>query len=200
MADTNRVQYGLSNCHVAVQTENVNAETGAVTYSYATQYALPGAVSVAFSAQANNSPFYADNRIYFQPTKNNGYQGDLTIAKSNDWFRKNVLGDIEDSGGAMVENADVEAKKFALLFEFEGDAHKVRHVLYNCSVTRPGINGNTTNESITPDTQTLTLTAMPRADGVIHAYASPTDTAYAEWYTTVFVPQGAANTGGGTGG
>lgn len=199
MADTNKVQYGLSNCHVAVQTETVNAETGAVTYSYGQVYALPGAVSVSFSAQANTSPFYADNRVYFNPSKNNGYQGDLTIAKTNEWFRKNILGDVEDSGGAMVENADTEAKKFALLFEFEGDAHKTRHALYNCTVTRPALTGNTVNESITPDTQALSITAMPRADGVVHAYAMPTDTAYSSWYTTVFVPQGAAQSGGGGG-
>lgn len=200
MPDTNKVQYGLSNCHAAIETETVDDSTGAVTYTYGTPHAQLGAVSVSFSPQQSSNPFYADNIAYFVPTKNNGYQGDLVIAKTNDWFRQNVFGDVSDSGGAMVENANTAGKKFVLLFEFEGDVHKVRHALYGCTATRPPIAGQTVGDSITPDTQSLSLTALPHADGLVHAYASPTDTAYASWYTSVFQPAGAASGGGGGGG
>ena len=42
-----------------------------------------------------------------------------------------------------MENANSETAAFALLFEFDGDIRKIRHVLYNCSASRPKIEGKT---------------------------------------------------------
>ena len=42
----NKIRYGLKNVHFAKLTETVDSTTGAVTYSYATPVAWPGAVSL----------------------------------------------------------------------------------------------------------------------------------------------------------
>lgn len=44
-----------------------------------------------------------------------------------------------DANGVLIENAQVELESFALLFEFDSDQRHIRHVLYNCAASRPGI-------------------------------------------------------------
>ena len=48
-----------------------------------------------------------------------------------------------DANGVLIENAQVELESFALLFEFDSDQRHIRHVLYNCAASRPGIEGKT---------------------------------------------------------
>lgn len=55
----------------------------------------------------------------------------------------NVFGRI----AVLVENCNSETGSFALLFEFDGDVKKIRHVLYNCSAFRPKIESKTNEES-----------------------------------------------------
>ena len=77
-----------------------------------------------------------------------------------DTFRKSILGDTEDSNGAIVENANADRKTFALMFEFDGDAKKkTRHVLYNVWPTGPpSVEGTTkSNSPRNPKTETLEI-------------------------------------------
>lgn len=69
----------------------------------------------------------------------------------------------------LVENANVETANFALLFEFDGDKKKIRHVLYNCSASRPSIESATNEDEIEGQTETLALTATPLANGYVKA-------------------------------
>ena len=79
----NKIKYGIKNCYYAKVTS-----TGADgTLTYDTPVALPGAVSIALSAQGSSDPFYADNVVYWKGTANNGYEGDLTLALIPDVFR-----------------------------------------------------------------------------------------------------------------
>lgn len=92
----------------------------------------------------------------------------------------------------LVEKANVsETEKLAILFEFDGDKNAIRHVLYNCSASRPSIESETKEDTIEPGTKTLSLTADPREDGLVKSRTGDTTLVYtyANWYKNVYVPQ-----------
>lgn len=196
MPKKNKVKFGLKNVHYALATI---ADDGTATF--ATPVPFPGAVSMNLDAQGELTPFYADNIKYYMSNNNRGYEGDLEMARYIDQFRKDVLGEIEDKNGVMVENADAEAVPFALLFEFEGDVKATRHVLYNCTASRPATGSATTEETKDPQTESSTISAgtilikglgkdgedvnVPKASTTPDTNA----TAYDNWFTTVYVPE-----------
>ncbi|MCW6664260.1 phage tail protein [Aerococcaceae bacterium NML191219] len=182
----NKVKYNLKNVHAAKLTRSTSG-----TFSYETPKPIPGAVSISLDAEGDSSPFYADGIVYFRSTSNNGYSGDLEIALIPEWFRTDILKEELDTNGVLVEKANItETEKFALLFEFDGDVKSIRHVLYNCSASRPSIESETKEESIEPGTETLSLTADPREDGLVKSRTGDItqDTTYQNWYKTVYVP------------
>lgn len=186
----NKVKFGLKNVHYAIQTI---AEDGTITF--ATPVRIPGAVNLNLAPQGETSTFYADNVAYYVSNSNMGYQGDLEIAMIPDSFATDVLKEtLTDTDKVMVEYSTVETAAFALLFEFTGDIHAVRHVLYNCTAARPSVTGSTSNNNKEPKTDTLPLTAAPMADGMVkaHTIADTTDTVCSGWYTSVWQPQEAA--------
>lgn len=185
----NKVKYNLKNVHAAKLTETVT--DGVSTFTYAKPQAIPGAVSISLDAEGESSPFYADGIVYFRSVTNNGYSGDLEIALIPEWFRTEILREQLDAKGVLVENNEnAESVKFALLFEFDGDVRAIRHVLYNCSASRPSIESETKEDTIEPGTETLSITADPRADGLVKARTGDTTdaAAYAEWYNNVYIP------------
>jgi len=185
----NKVKYNLKNVYAAKMTETVTE--GVSSFAYANPKAIPGAVSISLDAEGESSPFYADGIVYFCSSTNNGYSGDLQIALIPEWFRTEILQEELDAKGVLVESSNVtESVKFALLFEFDGDVNAIRHVLYNCSASRPSIESETKEDTIEPGTETLSITADPRADGLVKARTGDTTdkTAYDNWYKTVYVP------------
>ena len=108
-------------------------------------------------------------------------------------FRTDVLKEELDSNKVLVENANVETANFALLFEFDGDVKKIRHVLYNCAASRPSIESQTNEDEIEVQTETLALTATPLANGYVKAKTGDdtTDTVYQDWYKSVYLPAAA---------
>ena len=193
----NKVKYGLKNVHYALVTETVATDgSGAITSSYGTLKALAGAVSLSMSSSAEKNVFRADDSDYFVSYGQGGYEGDLEVARVNEDFLKDVLGLQEDNDKILVESAGSfkQTTYFALVFEFDGDQRSTKHCLYKCSASRPDIASQTTGEggSIDPQTETLTLTAVPRADadGYIHIQTQEsTSTAVTTaWYTAVPVP------------
>ena len=185
MPAKNKVKYNLKNVHAAVLTKDNG------TFTYATPVAIPGAVSLSLNAEGDSSPFYADGIVYFRSTSNNGYSGDLEIALIPEWFRTDILQEEKDANGVLVERSDnTESVYFALLFEFDGDVKSIRHVLYNCTASRPAIESKTKESGIEPGTETLSLTADPREDGLVKCRTGD-DTAsatYAAWYDDVYTP------------
>lgn len=180
----NKIKYGLSNVYYAVATTGTG---GALTYG--TPVAIPGAVNLSLSQSGESNPFYADDIIYFQSASNNGYDGTLEVALIPDSFKLDVLGATTDSKGVLVENASVNPKEFALLFEFQGDDKATRHAMLRCTCSRPDVASQTKEAGITPVTETLNITAMPRINDHIVKFECPysATTAYTGWYSAVYV-------------
>jgi phi13 family phage major tail protein len=105
-------------------------------------------------------------------------------------FRTDILKEEADANNVLVENANSETGSFALLFEFDGDIRKIRHVMYNCSASRPTIESKTNEEDKEVQTETLTVKARPLASGYVKAKTgdSTTDTVYNNWYKSVYEP------------
>ena len=182
----NKVKYNLKNVHAAKLTKTEDGQ-----YTYATPQPIPGAVSISLDAEGDSSPFYADGIVYFRSTANNGYSGDLEIALIPEWFRTDILKETLDKNGVLIESSKVtEMEKFALLFEFDGDVRCIRHVLYNCTASRPSIESETKEDTIEPGTEKLSLTADPREDGLVKSRTgdSTSEATYNDWYKQVYIP------------
>lgn len=189
----NKIKYGLKNVYYSVATIGTDN-----TATYATPVAFPGAVSLSLDPEGEAEPFYADNITYWVGNGNNGYSGDLEMARVIDSFKKDVLGYVQDTNGVLVEDANATAVHFALLFQFEGDENATRHVMYNCTATRPGTASETKGESIEPGTDTVTVTATSiynasLATEIVKAELTKGvyDTGYNAWFTSVYQPAGA---------
>lgn len=188
MADTNKVKYGICNVYFAVATIAANG-----TATYTTPKALPGAVSISLDQQGETNKFFADNIVYYTSVANNGYEGDLEVAKLNDDFLKDILGYGTDANGILYEDAGAPVVHFALMFQFEGDAHARRHVLYNCTCNRPSVSGSTKEDSVEPQTETITITATTIHHAgldkdIVKASVTPTETTqYNAWNSTVYM-------------
>lgn len=180
----NKVKYNIKNVHYAMQTK---AEDG--TIAYEKPVAIPGAVSIALDANGEISTFWADGVAYYVASSNNGYEGDLEMAYIPDHFRIAVLNEEEDANGVLCENSNNNTNPFALLFEFDGDQKAVRRCLYNCSTTRPSIEGETKEDTVEPGTETLSISNSPLPDGKVKTQTGPNtkEDIYAKWYDTVYM-------------
>ena len=190
----NKVQYGLKNVYYAP----ITAESNDGVPTYGTPVKWPGAVSLSLEAEGDTSTFRADNTDYYVIAANNGYTGELETARIPDSFRKDVLGEIEDGGGMLVENADSEPVPFALMFQFEGDKRETRHVVYKCVATRPTVESETTDTEIEPQTETLEFTASSIYSAALDTRivksktTEETDaTVVSAWFTAVQLPTAA---------
>lgn len=181
----NKVKFGLSNVYMAKMSVS---DLGVV--SYGSPIAIPGAVNLSLEPQGDTNDFYADNVIYFSSTANQGYEGDLEIALIPDAIRTAIMGETLDSNGAYVETADDKFENFAFGFQIDGDENNRKYWYYNCSLTRPNTTGATINESKEPQTDTLTIKAMPRlTDKKVRAFIEPNGSntaAYNGFFSAVY--------------
>lgn len=182
----NKVQFGLCDVHFAKITVQNDG-----TFSYGTVKAIPGAVSLSMDASGDQADFAADNNArYFSDYANNGYTGTLEMAKLTDDFRKDILGQIIDTNGAILESGDDKLSGFALGFRIDGDESNTKFWYYNVMASRPGQTSSTTDTSRTPQTTTLNLTAMRRpSDNRTRIEMTETNdnkTAYEGFFTTVY--------------
>lgn len=180
----NKVEFGLRNAHYAIAT--LDDATGKITFGAPKK--LPGATSLSLDVAGDLIQFKADDVDYYTNPNNQGYSGTLTLARVTDEFKVDILGEEKTADGVMVEAADAQTKRFALMFEFQGDAKAIRHVMYYCSANRPPI-GSTTKDKGDPNTTDLSVVVSPRPDNqVVKANSTPGVTAaiYDKWFETVY--------------
>lgn len=178
----NIVTFGLENCYYAKATI---LSDGAMTYEKPKKY--PGATELNLEVNGDLIEFEADNIIYYSSPDNKGYTGTFTAALVPDDFLIDILGEeIDDEDGVQTELSNAHSSPFALMFQFEGDAKAVRHVLYNCSANRPGI-GSATGKNV--NTTELNFNATPRPnDKKVKTKTKETTkpTIYDGWFNAVY--------------
>lgn len=148
-----KVRFGLSNAHYSVY--------DAKQKSYGTPVAIVGSVSLSLTASGSDSDFWADNVKYASFSTNGGYDGTFEIAAAEDKQMEDLLGFVNDNG-LILETTDAKTVEFALMFEVAGNEVDQRIVLYNCTLSRPGINANTKSDQTNPDTQSFSFKAIGR--------------------------------------
>lgn len=180
-----RVNFGLKNVHYSTFT--YKAGTG---YTYDTPKPIPGAVELSLENNSSESPFYADNTVYYNTYSAGTYTGTLTIAKLPDSFATEILGEKSiNELGLLAEDNDNHHREFALLFQIENDVNSDKFCLFRCSASRPGLSGATTTETVEPQTVELAFTAIAR-EGDEKIKIRTTDTTpkgvHDIWFTRVF--------------
>lgn len=181
MPTANKVQFGLKNVHFFPL-------TGADTYGAAV--AIPGGVNINLAARGESTEFYADNIVYYASVANNGYEGDLELAKITDGALTAIFGHtLGATSKVLTEHADVEPTKGALAFQIDGDADEECYILYVCNFGRPAITSGTITNTKEPVTATVSITVAPRADGKVMARttADTPSATKSSWFTTPFV-------------
>lgn len=199
----NKITFGLENVHIAFEKET--STDGVPTWENPIH--ILGGVRWTPTAVGEEVVFYADNGAYWRLTVNNGYTGELEVANIIDIIKAELLGWLIDNNKALIEDANGTPKRFALMFQVEGDAHARRSVYYRCQVSsRPAKEQTSKTETITPNTDILAMSAtpikigdimVPRADlpAGSEAYDKFFDAVYMPVFTT---PSTASKTSGGT--
>lgn len=177
----NKVKYNLKNVHYAIAT----------TGGYSTPVAISGAVNLILDPQGDDYVFYADGIKYFEYHTNNGYSGSLEMALIPEDFKKDVLGEVV-TGGKVFELDDVQIVNFALGFQIDGDEKENLYWFYNCSASRPSVAGQTKEESIEVNTETLNISNSPDPRITVNSKhptkvrnASTSTTSASTWFSAV---------------
>lgn len=186
----NKIHYGITNVYYAVVTELLGTN-GQYSESYATPKRLLGARSISLSPTQENVNFAADNDAnYFSQNIFSGYEGNLVLATLEDDFRKDVYGERTDTNSLVGESINDQPKKFALIFQFEGDDKATRHVLYRCSAGKYEISSTTKDTTISPEEISIPITVGSRlSDGLVKwKVTAASTTQYNAWNNSVYVP------------
>ncbi|PHE92466.1 phage tail protein [Bacillus pseudomycoides] len=183
----NKVSFGLKNVHYATY----ETKDGVVTFG--TPIPLPGAVELTFEPRGDLIEFYADDMLYYAASNNQGYDGTLSIAYIPEQFGIDALGEqLDVTDGVLNELADAKGKSFALLFEFDGDIKATRHVMFNCSASRPTLASKTKTSSAEPNANELKFVSSPidisgKRMVKTKTTSKTTPAIYDNWYKKVYV-------------
>lgn len=183
MADQNKVRFGLSDVYAGTYTDNNG------TVSLGSPKKVPGAVSLNLDPDTAESVFYADNTKYFVRQKNNGYTGELEMAKFPDEFKTAFMNYVSLAGGGTGESKKLSNKTVYLMFEVQGDKQARRTIIYNVELGSITEEHSTTEDELEVQTETLSITAIgDNTTGLVKCSYESGDSAYANLFTNPPVP------------
>ncbi len=154
-ANTNIVEFGLEGVRYSLTTFDAGG-----TPSFTSPVAEPGAVDLTFEVSSNEMKFYADNIAYYTLNSLSGRTGSLEMAKFSDAFKTAVLGYKETADGGLAEVDSAKAKALTLSFIGDGDAHRVKHVIYNIQPGHIERSHHTNEEGVEVETEVLPFTVI----------------------------------------
>lgn len=164
----NKVQFGVKNCHFA---EITVAEDGSLTYG--TWDSVPNAVNFTADPNVASQKEYGDDGLVYEASTTTDATMTLELTTITDEIRKKYLGYEDASDGGLFQVTDGPKKFFGVAIEFNGDAHKTRHVFFKCTLSDgETTQGQTNADNVTFQHGTITLTAYPvpiTSDGSKHA-------------------------------
>ena len=181
----NKVEFGLSNVHFGTYT--YDAETKKVTLG--APYHLPGAVNLSLEVEAGDSPFHADNGVYYNSFSSAGSKGELEMALFPDEFKQKFLGYKKTKDGGVTKPFGATSGAVYMAFEADGDKNKTRVILYNCALGEIQREYSTTEKSKEPVTEKLPFSCSgDTATGIWKSQYTPEAAGYASIFTSPEAP------------
>lgn len=179
----NTVKFGIEDLHYALETTDD---------VYGEWKEWPGAVSLEREPNSEQSNFYADDRIYYVVSVDNGYNYTLTTAMIPEEVEEEVLGDEKDeTTGIMAENRDSTVTRIALGYSIKGDVNKRKFVDYGVILSRPTTTAETTTESAEPQTDEISATCTGLRNSPytrIKTSSTTSEEILGKWWDKVIMP------------
>ena len=179
-----KVLFGMSDLYIGTMTDDGN---GNITMG--TPYHQAGAVGYNPEEQGDNYTFYADNIAYYSSYTSGSYEGDLTVAKFDDAFKKQFLGFVELDDGGLAQIKNAAKPNVYIMFEVAGDADHRRIIFYNGSLG--GISREFATIEESPEVQTESIPTKFVGDnktGISMVTYKPGDTGYDTLFTSPPAP------------
>ena len=143
----------------------ISAYTASGATTSGTWVDVPGAVSIDLSPVGEQTNFYADGYAYYTTVANEGYDGDLVVAKVSDTMYTDIWGLTVSATNKLLTEDTAEPTHVVLSFVIDGDDASETFFLYDCLLTRPTVATETNAGSKQPQTQSIALQARPLPSG-----------------------------------
>lgn len=129
MPDTiNGIQYGLE--AVGYRVENSDG-------TYGPEKVINWPINLTLDFQSQLLKFYANDDTAAAIETDDGFSGSLEAMYFPDDFLVDVLGQVRDSNGAILQGGGEKSKYFAMHFMFKGDKYDKKRWACKCKATLP---------------------------------------------------------------
>lgn len=149
-----KVLFGFSDLYIGTYT--VDDESGVATLG--TPYHQTGAVGWSPESQGDSYTFYADNVAYYSSYTTGSYEGDLVVARFDDEFRTQFMGEILLDDGGVAEVKNPVKPSIYMMYESQGDKGPERYIWYNGTLGAINREFATIEDQPEVQTETISLT------------------------------------------